>query len=48
MPELTLMFLATVFSLGTALVWMFWEIERARSRPHDVKRSGHKSRNSRD
>ena len=28
-PELTLVFLGVVASLGTALVWMFWEMERA-------------------
>ncbi|HMM90682.1 hypothetical protein [Bradyrhizobium sp.] len=38
-PALTLMFLCVVISLGTAFVWMFWEIERAMSvrrtsRPH--------------
>jgi hypothetical protein len=38
-PELTLMFLIVVIGLGTAFVWMFWEIEqmsrlRRLSRPH--------------
>ena len=38
-PELTLMFLIVVVGLGTAFVWMFWEIERMSrlrrmSRPH--------------
>jgi hypothetical protein len=37
-PALTLMFLLVVISLGTAFVWMFWEIEqtmsRLRSRPY--------------
>ena len=39
-PALTLMFLLVVISLGTAFVWMFWEIEqtmsrlRRTSRPH--------------
>ena len=32
-PELTLVFLGIVASLGTALVWMFWEMERASSKP---------------
>lgn len=31
-PALTLMFLLVVASLGTAFVWMFWEVEKARSR----------------
>jgi hypothetical protein len=28
-PSLTLLFLGVVVSLGTALVWMIWEIEQA-------------------
>jgi hypothetical protein len=31
-PQLTLMFLIVVVGLGTAFVWMFWEIEQAMSR----------------
>ena len=35
-PQMTLMFLGTVVSLGAALVWMFWELRKpallARSR----------------
>ncbi len=31
-PDLTLLFLAVVIGLGTAVVWMIWEIEQ-RSRP---------------
>lgn len=31
-PELTLMFLIVVIGLGTAFVWMFWEIEQMMSR----------------
>jgi len=31
-PALTSMFLIVVVSLGTALVWMFWEIESRRRR----------------
>lgn len=27
-PELTLMFLMVVIGLGSAFVWMFWEVER--------------------
>ncbi|MFB9264420.1 hypothetical protein ACFFWD_14760 [Bradyrhizobium erythrophlei] len=26
-PDLTLLFMGVVFGLGTALVWMFWELE---------------------
>jgi hypothetical protein len=36
-PGLTLLFLGVVVSLGTALVWMLWEIERT-SKPQ--RRSG--------
>ena len=28
-PALTLVFLGVVVSLGSALVWMFWEIEQS-------------------
>ncbi|CCE04422.1 conserved hypothetical protein [Bradyrhizobium sp. STM 3843] len=28
-PELTLLFLGIVVSLGTALVWMMWELEQS-------------------
>ena len=31
-PALTLVFLGVVVSLGTAVVWMFWEIEQAASK----------------
>jgi len=37
-PALTLMFLIVVVGLGTAFVWMFWEIDQTMSgrmsRPH--------------
>ena len=33
-PALTLVFLGVVVSLGTAVVWMFWEIEQTVSKPH--------------
>ena len=33
-PELTLLFLGVVVGLGSAFVWMFWEIEQSTSRPH--------------
>jgi hypothetical protein len=32
-PGLTLLFLGVVVGLGTAFVWMLWEIEQT-SRPH--------------
>jgi hypothetical protein len=32
-PALTLVFLGVVAGLGTAFVWMFWEIEQAMSKP---------------
>ncbi len=28
LPELTLLFLATIFGLATAFIWMFYELER--------------------
>jgi hypothetical protein len=31
-PALTLMFLGVVVGLGTAFVWVFWEIEQAMSK----------------
>lgn len=33
-PELTLVFMGVVAGLGTAFVWMFWEIEQRVSKPH--------------
>jgi hypothetical protein len=32
-PALTLVFMGVVASLGTAFVWMFWEIEQLASKP---------------
>jgi hypothetical protein len=32
-PALTLVFLGVVVGLGTAFVWVFWEIEQALSKP---------------
>ncbi len=32
-PGLTLVFLGVVVGLGTAVVWMLWEIERTVSKP---------------
>jgi hypothetical protein len=32
-PGLTLLFLGVVVGLGTALVWMLWEVEQT-SKPH--------------
>ncbi len=39
-PALTLVFLGVVAGLGTAFVWMFWEMEQAMSKPRrsDVRR----------
>jgi hypothetical protein len=31
-PELTLLFLATIFGLATAFIWMFCELERRAAR----------------
>ncbi|XIA63781.1 hypothetical protein ACFIOY_32845 [Bradyrhizobium sp. TZ2] len=32
-PALTLLFLAVVVALGTAIVWLLWEMEQAMSKP---------------
>jgi hypothetical protein len=32
-PALTLVFLGVVASLGTALVWLFWEMEQPTPKP---------------
>jgi hypothetical protein len=32
-PALTLVFMGVIASLGTALVWLFWEIEQSASKP---------------
>ena len=42
-PALTLMFLIVVTSLGSALVWMFWEIEQTASRLRRMSRPHRKS-----
>ena len=40
-PALTLVFMGVIASLGTALVWMFWEIEQSASKPRrDGSRRG--------
>jgi hypothetical protein len=39
-PALTLMFLIVVVGLGTAFVWMFWEIEPRRRRMFGPHRKG--------
>jgi len=39
-PALTSMFLIVVVGLGTALVWMFWEIESRRRRMFRPHRNG--------
>ena len=41
-PALTLVFMGVVFSLGTALVWVLWEIEPKLARLH--RHSDHISR----
>ena len=41
-PALTLVFLGVVAGLGTAFVWMFWEIEQAMSRLRRMSRPHHK------
>ena len=41
-PELTLMFLIVVIGLGSALVWMFWEIEQMVSRQGRMSRQHRK------
>jgi hypothetical protein len=33
-PALTLLFLDVVVGLGTAFVWMFWEMEQPASKLH--------------
>jgi len=37
-PALTLVFMGVVFSLGTAFVWMLWEIEQMTAKPHRSNR----------
>ncbi len=32
-PDLTLLFMGVVLGLGTAFVWMIWEIEQRMSKP---------------
>jgi hypothetical protein len=32
-PDLTVLFLGVVVGLGTAFVWMIWEIEQMTSKP---------------
>jgi hypothetical protein len=32
-PALTLVFLGVVVGLGTAFVWLFWEMERPTAKP---------------
>ena len=38
-PGLTLVFLGVVVGLGTAFVWMFWEIEQADGKAASQRRS---------
>lgn len=37
-PELTFVFMGVVVSLGIALVWMVWELERGTRQPAKVHR----------
>jgi|tagenome__1003787_1003787.scaffolds.fasta_scaffold18462147_1 hypothetical protein len=37
-PELTFLFMGVVVSLGTALVWMAWELEQGSRQPAKVRR----------
>jgi len=39
-PALTLVFLGVIISLGSALVWAFWEIERASGARRNADRAG--------
>jgi len=39
-PALTLVFLGVVVGLGTAFVWMFWEMEQATLKPPRNDRRG--------
>ena len=39
-PALTLVFLVVVAGLGTAFVWMFWEIEQVDVKAASQRRSG--------
>ena len=42
-PALTLIFLIVVIGLGTAFVWMFWEIEQTMSRLRRMSKPYRKS-----
>jgi hypothetical protein len=39
-PALTAVFLGVVVSLGSVLVWAFWEIERASGARRRIDRAG--------
>ena len=39
-PALTLVFLGVIVGLGTAFVWMFWEMEQPTSKPRRNDRRG--------
>lgn len=39
-PALTVVFMGVIVSLGTAFVWMFWEIERLTSKLRRGDRRG--------
>ena len=40
-PALTLLFLAIVVALGTAIVWLLWQMEQTMSKPRrHIDRAG--------
>ncbi|MGJ4887037.1 hypothetical protein [Bradyrhizobium sp. HKCCYLR20261] len=43
-PELTLVFMGVVVSLGAALVWMAWELERGARQPAKIRRGDRRLR----
>jgi hypothetical protein len=38
-PDLTLLFLGVVVSLGAALVWMMWELEQRSKQPAKARQN---------
>ena len=47
-PDLTLLFLGTVFCLGTAFVWLFFELERSGGRRKQIGLSSAKRGDPKD
>jgi hypothetical protein len=44
-PDLTLLFLGVVVGLGTAFVWMLWEMEQmSKQQVHKPRRNGKRGR----